>query len=120
MTTQEDLGVLLERWRDLTEQEGEAIRAGAWSNVAAFQSCKQSLQATITGAAALSAQNTSPWVRESVAQLIVLERKNVDLIADQRRFAELERAEMDRSSRNLRQVRQSYARTEASHWQSYS
>lgn len=53
-------------------------------------------------------------------ELILLEIRNAEILAEKRHAAERERAELDRSSQNLRLVQRSYGRPLDSAWQSYS
>jgi hypothetical protein len=119
---------LFEQWRLLTEAEGEAIRISAWWKVGECQDAKCHLQNEIV-LANDRLQNESPrgaWtkheneVREAVGKLILLESRNGEWLAEQRRLADAQSHQLQQSERNLRQIHKAYAPQRSVSWQSYS
>ncbi len=122
MTPSDELSALYRQWRRLTESESQAIRANAWAQVEAVQSAKARLQPRIAEvSAALEPVAHEQRFYPVVEELIQLEQGNRELIQAQRQIAQLQKEQLDQSSRNLRQLHRSYAPTIArAHWQSYS
>lgn len=129
MSAHHDLLRIYHEWRDWTLQEGEAIRNEDWPRVHSCQNAKLELQdriirSTQTARSEL-ARNGGDWasveaqVRREVSSLIDLEHRNGESLAQVRSRALAEQAELDKSSRQLRQVR-SYAPVVRSAWSSYS
>ena len=121
MTSADELSALYQQWRSLTEDEGEAIEAGAWTNVEQFQIAKARLQPRIVEVSQrLDAATHEQHFRKVVEELIRLERRNNALLHSQRQAAETQKQELDRASRHLRQLHKSYVPPARTHWQSYS
>ena len=129
MSACHDLFKTYEEWRDWSVREGNAIRSADWSQVNSCQRAKMELQGRIiqytqTARNHLTATGGN-WpeveqrLRSEVASLIDLENRNGETLAQVRCQALAEEAELDRSSRQLRQVR-SYAPVVRSAWTSYS
>lgn len=130
MNCQETVNALYENWRALSEAEGEAINAGDWDRVNRCQDEKQHLQERIIKATeslqkeavaqGLNPKRTERGLRPIVERLIALELRNQELLASRRQAAEAEKAALERSGRNLRQVHQAYGGTRNAAWESYS
>ncbi len=130
MTAHEQLSRLYEEWRRLSEGEAESIRAEAWPRLAGIQDHKADLQRQIIAAsepfeAELARAQATGHVLENpfrlvVQELILLETRNAEILAERRHAADRERAELDRSSLNLRLVQRSYGHPLGSAWYSYS
>jgi hypothetical protein len=130
MSTGQELFSLYGRWRGLTDNEAEGIRAGAWEQVDECQAAKLELQGQILAATdrfqAVSKATGEPLsevetqIRKVVGELILLEMRNGELIEDQKQKARHQKDELDRSSRNLKQIRLAYAPSREALWQSYS
>ena len=126
----QDLLRLYDQWRHLSEAEAEAIQESAWKQVDLCQGNKYQLQSQILEAReqvmtelmrmGLNRDCVEDQIREIVDELILLETKNGQLIADQREQLQTERASLDRSSRNLRQVQRAYSGAGSTAWSSYS
>ncbi|MDH4372954.1 MAG: hypothetical protein QE510_06060 [Verrucomicrobiota bacterium] len=129
MSAHHDLFKTYDEWRDWTVLEGDAIRSSDWPKVNSCQRAKLELQGRIIryteAARAEVSRSGVSWseiekrLRSEVASLIDLENKNGETLAQVRCRAMAEEAELDRSSRQLRQVR-SYAPVARSAWSSYS
>ncbi len=129
MSARHDLFKTYDEWRDWTVREGEAIRCGDWPGVHSCQRAKLELQGRIVrftqATRAELASSGGNWteveqqLRREVATLIDLENRNGETLAQVRCRALAEEAELDRSTRQLRQVR-SYAPVVRSVWSSYS
>lgn len=129
MSAHHDLFKTYDEWRDWTALEGDAIRSSDWPKVNSCQRAKLELQGRIIryteAARAEVSRSGVSWseiekrLRSEVASLIDLENKNGETLAQVRCRAMAEEAELDRSSRQLRQVR-SYAPVARSAWSSYS
>lgn len=116
-----ELTALYEQWRSLTEAEGQAIEATAWVQVEQYQSAKGRLQPRIAEVTQrLDASTLEREFRAVVEGLMRLEHRNNALLQRQRHAAERQKQELDRTSRNLRQIHKSYVPPVRTHWQSYS
>ncbi|MBI3415590.1 MAG: hypothetical protein HY043_09780 [Verrucomicrobia bacterium] len=130
MSCQQTIHALYEDWRVLSETEGEAISAGDWERVNGCQDQKQHLQNRIIKATealqneavaqGVNPKRTERGLRPIVERLIALELRNQELLSAKRQTADAEKAELERSERNLRQVHQSYGGTREAAWESYS
>ena len=108
---------LCESWRHLCEVEGEAILAADWAKVAEAQAGKQSLQPHLEAA---REGDTGSAVRAVAAGLIALERRNRERLRAQQQAAQAARAELERTSQNLRRLHQAYAPGATPVWNSFS
>jgi len=121
MSPTEELSALYAQWRRLTVDEGEAIEAGAWTHVEQYQSAKSRLQPRIVEVSQrLDALTHEEQFRPLIEQLMDLEHRNRERVQEQRRSGRRQQQELDRSSRQLRQVHDSYVPQARAHWQSYS
>ena len=121
MTPGDELAALYEQWRTLTEDEGRAIAAEAWTNVEHCQNAKARLQSRIIEVSQrLDADTHDRQFKPVLDALMDLERRNDALLRERRNTAERARETLDRSSRNLRQLHKSYVPPVRTLWQSYS
>jgi hypothetical protein len=130
MNAHQDLLELFQEWRTLTETEGQAIRSATWPEVNRCQDAKFHLQSRLMMAhESLQAERLArgldpvtydPPYRQVVAELIRLEQRNSEWLADQYQQAERQNQDLARTSRNLRQVHRAYAPGAPAHWHSYS
>ena len=130
MEAHTQLRALYQEWRELSEREAEAIQTAFWSKVTKCQEAKKELQRRIVSITevmqseiatlGLSQSVVDDEMRRIVDELILLESRNGDLLADQRERGKKEESELERSSRNLRQVHRAYAGQQTAAWQSYS
>lgn len=130
MSAQATLLQLYQDWRNWTEAEREAIEAGDWRRVKACQGAKSELQPRIlkqTQEAQTECQRAGVdrsvldrQVRSVVNELIYLETRNGEFIAEQRRNAEAELEALGRSGRNLAKIHKHYTTGAAAAWESYS
>jgi hypothetical protein len=122
MNTKEGLFDILESWRRLTVCECAAILESHWQKVAEYQGEKQLLQPEIDRLLNGSTiqQFIDSTIQRAVSELISLERANAALIAEKRSVAEKQRGELERASRNLRQVHRAYGSEQNPVWNSYS
>ena len=99
---------ILERWLELTFQEGDAIRRADWVRVGEIQACKRKLQPLLE----LARSRTPDGQYPNLEPIRRLERDNLELLATVRRLAESERDTLQQSRRNLSRLQRSYvART---------
>jgi hypothetical protein len=120
MTPAEELSALYEQWRRLTQSEGQAIETGAWTQLEQYQAAKTRLQPRMAEVSQRLSAAHAPSFRAVVEELMELERRNSALLQRQRHAAEQHQQELDRTSRNLRQIHKSYLPPTRAHWQSYS
>ena len=121
MSPTAELSALYDQWRSLTEDEGLAITAAAWAQVDQYQAAKARLQPRIAEVSQrMEATTHDARFRPVVEHLMQLERRNNASLAVQRRVAEQEKLELDRTSRNLRLIHKSYIPPVRMNWQSYS
>ncbi|HTH46166.1 MAG TPA: hypothetical protein VMB21_01515 [Candidatus Limnocylindria bacterium] len=116
--TESPLPGLLAQWRELTEREGEAIRAAQWPEVTRQQRLKEALQPAISRVD--PEVRSLPRFRTAVTELMALERRNAEFLGERLGHLRRLRDESEQASRNLRRMRQSYAPASASNWHSYS
>lgn len=130
MSAQANLLDLYQDWRRWTESEREAILANDWRQVRICQIAKQELQPRIlketqnaqteclqTGGSRASLDKS---VRSVINELIYLESRNGEFIAEQRRAAHAEADALERSGRNLSKIQKHYAPGGLPAWESYS
>ncbi len=130
MSAFQELNGYYQEWRQLSEQEGSAIRSSDWPKVRGCQEAKFCLQAQIMIATQLfqkeltdqgmDAKEYDRQFRGIVAELILLEERNGSWLNEQKTRALEERDELAKSSSNLRQVRSAYVQGNKTHWNSYS
>ena len=121
MTAVEELTALYEQWRQLTVSEGKAIQSASWSRVEQCQSAKARLQPRIVEISQrLEDGSHKNLFRPILSELMEMERRNNLLLEEMRRASEGLQRDLDRSSRNLRQIHKSYVPPARTHWQSYS
>jgi hypothetical protein len=121
MSPAEELSALYDQWRRLTETEGQAIEAADWNQVAQCQSGKSRLQPRIVEVGQrLEVAVHELHFRPIVERLIEMERANRTRLQAQRETAEGQKRHLDRSSRCLRQLHESYVPPIRPHWESYS
>lgn len=121
---------LYHQWRQLTEQEGNAIRSASWARVAECQNHKLQLQERILIATRQLRAETPiidpRWkdlemeFNQILDHLISLEKRNSQWLAEQQRQAEIQGGELGRSQLHLRQLHRAYVRSSSVAWQSYS
>lgn len=123
MSPADELAALFAQWRSLTEEEGKAIESGAWAQVEHYQSAKSRLQPRIVEVSqriGIEVAVHELQFRPIVDELMTMERRNAARLRDTRSSAEQEKQDLDKSSRNLRQLHKSYVPPARAHWQSYS
>ena len=130
MTTQQQILKLYDQWGTLTLLEGEAIRAADWTRVAQCQADKWSLRTQIQEQAIqleseIKAGLADPdalhkQIHHRVDILIEWEMENERALTEQRRHAEVEQWELQRSTRTLRRIQHAYAPAFEPAWDSYS
>ena len=121
---------LYQEWRKWTETEGEAILANDWRQVNRCQAAKMDLQPRIlkqTDAAQAECERDgidrsafNKQVRSRVNELIYLETRNAEFLAEQKEAARAENDALERSSRNFPRIRKQYASGAKAAWESYS
>lgn len=121
---------LYREWGHITRLESEAIQASAWLKVEALQNSKYRLQPPILEATQsiqaeaqrkmLPREAIDRELRLIVHELIQSERRNADKLASMRENLEQQRAELNRTSRNLRQIHRAYSSGNSPAWHSYS
>src|SRR5687767_8289793 len=119
-----------QEWRRCTHAEGEAILEGDWPKVKRCQATKTELQPRILKET-LEAQKECErdginrpafdrQVRSLVNELIYLETRNGEMLAEQKTSLRTEYDALERSGRNLNRIHKQYATGAASAWESYS
>jgi hypothetical protein len=121
---------LYQEWRKWTELEGEGILEGNWPQVKRCQAAKGELQGRIlqqTDAAQAECKRDGidrrafdKQVRSRVNELIYLETRNGEFLAEQHRQAKSQMAALERSSRNITKIHRQYSNGPGMAWESYS
>ena len=119
-----------QQWRKWTEAEGEAILANDWPQVKRCQAAKADLQPRIlqeTEAAqaecardGIDRRAFDKQVRSRVNELIYLETRNGEFLAEQRNLAEAEYVALQRSRKNIGRIQKRYTPDASAAWESYS
>lgn len=130
MSAQANLLQLYQDWRSWTEEEREAISAGDWRRVKVCQGAKNDLQPKILRETeeaqvewrrlGVDRKSVEKQLRSVVNELIYLETRNGEFIAEQREFAKLEFARLEQAGRNLSKIQKHYAGEHSVGWESYS
>ena len=130
MTAEAGLLRIYEEWRSWTEEEREAIQAADWRRVAFCQKAKSGLQPQIVKQTAdLHAESIQSdpdrqiidrRLRPIINELIFLETRNGEILAQQHQRGRTELAALDRSGRTLGRMQKSYSAGKPLNWESYS
>lgn len=120
----------LDEWRALSEAESAAIAGEDWPALARAQAEKIRLQARIDAAKNLMEARSGfarertvvlpPSFHPQIAQLIEMERRNLDCLAVKLESQRRNRAQLEATTRNLHNLRGSYGRRTEGFWESYS
>lgn len=114
MSARNRLASLYEEWRLMSESEGDAIRTLAWQRVEHCQNVKADLREKILHAVETAGHGLSSpeemrrQFRPVIEHLIGLEVRNSELLAIERNKLEVEREDLNRSQRTIRQLHGSY------------
>ncbi|HEY6226213.1 MAG TPA: hypothetical protein VI282_03720 [Verrucomicrobiae bacterium] len=121
---------LYQEWRKWTETEGEAILSNDWRQVSRCQAAKTELQPRILKQTDLAQaecardgidrKSFEKQVRSRVNELIYLETRNAEFLAEQRESTRAEYDALERSGRNLPKIQRRYASGAGAGWESYS
>jgi hypothetical protein len=121
---------LYQEWRKWTEAEGEAILENDWPKVKRCQAAKTELQPRILQQTeeaqaecardGIDRRAFDKQLRSRVNELIYLESRNGEFLAEQRERAQAEFAALERSGRNLPRIHKQYTRNSSAGWGSYS
>jgi hypothetical protein len=118
MSARKELAEILEQWRQLTQEEGAAIRSGVWDKVRQIQSRKAALRKSLAAETAPPASN--PF-RAEVGRIISMLTRNSQALAARMRQAKARQQVLDQVKQNLQKIDRSYVRRQQSTaWQSYS
>jgi hypothetical protein len=119
-----------QEWRKWTEAEGEGILAGDWRQVKRCQAAKAELQAKVLEKTeeaqaecardGIDRRAFDKQVRSRVNELIYLETRNGEFLAEQRQAAQAELAALELSGRNISKIHKRYAQGRGVAWESYS
>jgi hypothetical protein len=130
MSAQSDLFQLYEEWRAWTNSEREAIESSDWNRVTECHTAKAELQQRIVRQTQLAQEESKDdqlvrasvdrRVRSVVNELIYLETRNGEFLADRRAQAQTELDALERSGRNLGRIHKQYSQGSAAAWESYS
>jgi hypothetical protein len=119
MSTRQNLPDLLQEWRRQTLAETQALQRLDWPGVFACQLAKEELQSLLRQVLEAPTELPPGPLREQVQELIALEAHNRDWLAARKSALQAQGLELDGSARNLKRVRDSYARSALACWQSY-
>jgi hypothetical protein len=121
---------LYQEWRKWTETEGEAILENDWPKVKRCQAAKAELRPRILQQTeeaqaeclrdGIDRRAFDKQLRSRVNELIYLETRNGEFLAEQRERAEAEFAALERAGRNLPRIHKQYTRASSAAWGSYS
>lgn len=130
MTATENLFAAYLAWRQLADNEGQAIRAGDWTQV---QQCQESLRKLQPEILRHTQDARADWqtneselteredqLRRVIGELIELERRNSSWLSEARSAADAEWMALQQTGNTLRQVQRSYAPPRAPVWTSFS
>lgn len=130
MSAQAALFQLYDEWRDWTNVEREAIEASDWNKVSQCHGAKAELQKSIVRQTQIARDEANAddlvraavdlRVRAVVNELIYLETRNGEYLAERRAQTKTELDAIERSGRNLGRIQRQYSRNAAAAWESYS
>lgn len=119
-----------QEWRKWTHAEGEAILEGDWRAVKRCQTAKVELQPRILKETqdaqeecerdGINRPAFDKQLRSLVNELIFLETRNGEMLAEQNENLRAEHAALQRSGRNLNRIHKRYTPGSAGAWESYS
>ena len=119
-----------ERWRVLTEAEGEAIAINDWQAFNELQQSKRQLQTLITKAArelreecdrrGLAAMDIQQEFRPGILRLLDMEKANQQVLAARRERLARRREQVDQIIQKLRKLRQAYVPGSRPLWETFS
>jgi hypothetical protein len=129
MNARDVIAQFLDQWLQLTQRESQAIQQADWAELTKLQAAKAALQPPLR--ATLADWNNANRIegrpdesemffRAAVDNLLALETRNIELLTARRQNALERKCLIEQAGRNLRLVRQSYARKPAMAWQVYS
>lgn len=112
---------ILEKWKQLTAAERAAIESSDWEAFEMGQQQKNSLRERIDSVLQESQRNDRVlgWQLEWL-QLIEAEKVNANLLQERIQATRAELDGMNRSSKQLGQLRSAYSKDSQSYWNSYS
>jgi hypothetical protein len=110
-------GTLWRRWRSLSESEGRAIEEGDWDRLLDIQRAKEELRRTIEAG---ELEAGSRGERPELADLVALERQNLERLEARLALASRERDEVMQHWRRVRQWRVGGGLGVLPGWQAYS
>jgi hypothetical protein len=117
MNPEDALSDLYREWRRLAEIEGEAIRNRDWGLVSDCQKALGELQPRIVRQSEAAPKQAC---QAMVAELLELEQRNNELLAQCRQAAFIRRTQLDQTRANLRRIQRSYASTPQAGWVTFS
>jgi hypothetical protein len=124
-----DLLHLLEEWKAITAAEHQAILIDDWPELEALQARKTLFQDLISKAEEnVFTDQLRPetklqikaQLRAFAEQLLSLEAKNREILAEKLAVVDNALKEMDKKTRSLRHVHKAYGAADRSFWQAYS
>jgi GTP1/Obg family GTP-binding protein len=117
----------LDRWRQLTRLEGQAIHRNEWAEVRKIQAIKSNFQRPLQtlldqwkNSEAGRMENIEPFYLKTVEELLALENQNLESISARKQAAAERKKLSEQAARNLRMIRDSYAGKLDNGWQVYS
>ncbi|MCF7668397.1 MAG: hypothetical protein K9N48_01310 [Verrucomicrobia bacterium] len=130
MSDEDALTIVFDKWRELTEAEGNAIQNSNWKEVDRLQNVKLELQKEIVRISGRFEENaernhdTPTDLKEKfkpvVEELVVLEMRNSKWLFEKKADAQAEFDGLGRVSRNLQNVQKAYSNERQAVWNSYS
>ncbi len=128
MGAREEIFEFYDEWRELSTEEAAAIGKNEWSEVNQCQNRKAALQKLIIQRSPQLHSECTPAEQEAhdqelrcvISELISMERRNGELIAEKKDALADEIHGLDKSSRNLSRIKEAYASKPQAAWFSYS
>ena len=128
MSARDEIEEYYEEWRTLSDAEAPAIQQSKWAQMQQCQSRKAAIQKMIIQRTPameqeLDVEDAAENQRELrivISDLISMERRNGELLAEKRRCMSAEQDGLEKSNRNLSRIRQAYTSKPQTAWFSYS
>lgn len=130
MNAERHLRDAYQQWRQLAENEGQAIQTGDWMRVCECQKELKQLQPRLIQ---FTAEAQEEWTREGadrtakendfrelVKSLIEIEWHNNSLLNTRRQAAQAEFQELEKAGVTLKRIQRSYAPVKVTAWSSFS
>jgi hypothetical protein len=118
MSQNDRIAQIIHQWKELSLEEGQGIQTGNWSQVLQCQAGKRGLMLQLDNVRNEFTGDFSSF--PEAGELVDLEMHNARELEQARTNARFKRESLNRSARDLRNVRTAYHRPREAGWTSFS